>query len=551
MPSILLTVCVALLLATSSQHEGHTQSGPPLRLGKVTFPNSGARAAQEPFLRGIALLHSYEYSDARAAFQQAETADPAFALAYWCEAFTQSQFDWGIEDLPSAQAALARLAPSRDARLAKAGNARERAFGAAVESFLDGSGSLFERGRAFGAAMAAWSAEAPADVEAAAFAARGALYTLRYAPPAERVEDTERAIALAERVVAANPEHPGGIHYLIHATDSPRYAARGLAAARIYDKLAPDADHALHMPSHIYLQLGMWPDVSASNERAWAASRAWVARGKHGLTELGWHSLEWLEYGYLQEGRYREARALVDTARQILAGASAETLAGKPDARYAAEMLAFEYGAETNDWTLLAATPADAAALAALAVGAPSVRERQMAMAAASHVVAAALGRHDLDAAGKSLEALRAAAAALPAGDPRRAPADLACAQLDARIAGARGDRAAAVDQLTRLSGAARDAGLSPLGFPMTQPLTEMLAASLFDAQRFADAAVAYERALAERPNRSAALLGLARAKAAAGDPAGATAAYVKLAANWKRADPKVKAQIPTLRNKP
>jgi tetratricopeptide (TPR) repeat protein len=549
----MLTLCVAFLLASSSpypggQHEGHANSGPPLRLGKVTFPNSGVRAAQEPFLRGIALLHSYEYTDARVAFQQAERADPAFALAYWCEAFTHSQFDWGIEDLPSAQAAIARLAPTRDARLAKAGNARERAFGAAVESFLDGSGSLFERGRAFGAAMAAWSTEAPSDVEAAAFAARGALYTLRYAPPAERVEDTERAIALAERVVAANPEHPGGIHYLIHATDSPRFAARGLAAARIYDKLAPDADHALHMPSHIYLQLGMWPEVSASNERAWAASRAWVARGKHGLTELGWHSLEWLEYGYLQEGRYREARALVATARQILAGASAEMLAGKPDVRYAAELLAFEYGAETNDWALFSATPADAPALAALAVGAPSLRERQQATAASYHLVAAALGRHDVDGAGKSLEALRSAADSLPAGDPRRAPADQSCAQLDALVAGARGDRAAAVDRLTRLSAAARDASLVPVGPSLTQPLTEVLAASLFDAGRFAEAAAAYERALVERPNRSAALLGLARARTAAGDPAGASAASARLTANWKRADPEVKAQIHALR---
>ena len=92
------------------------------------------------------------------------------------------------------------------------------------------------------------------------------------------------------------------MHYLIHATDSPRFAAKGLAAARAYDKLAPDADHALHMPSHIFLQLGMWDEVSASNERAWAASRAWVARGGHPVSALGWHSLQWLQYGYLQQG---------------------------------------------------------------------------------------------------------------------------------------------------------------------------------------------------------------------------------------------------------
>jgi len=548
--TVLLNLCAAFLLLSAPagpapQHESHAKSGPPLRIGKVSFPNSGAPAAQEPFLRGIALLHSYEYVDARAAFQEAERADPAFALAYWVEAFTHSQFDWGIEDLPQAQAALARLAPTRDLRLAKAGNARERAFGAAVESFLDGSGSLLERGRGFGAAMAAWSNEAPADVEATAFAARGALYILRYAPPADRIQATEHAIALAERVIAANPKHPGGVHYLIHATDSPRFAARGLAAARIYDTLAPDADHALHMPSHIYLQLGMWPDVSAANERAWAASRAWVARGKHGLTELSWHSLQWLEYGYLQEGRYREARALAETARQILAGASAEMLAGKPDARYAADMAAFLYGAETGDWTLFSRTRADASALAVRAVGAPSPRERVQAASAVYHIVFAALARRDVAAAAESLDALRAAARPLPAGDPRRVPADVAIGPLDALIAGARGNQADAVEQLTRLSEAARENGLLPVGPSNTQPLTELLAAALFDAKRFADAAAAYERALVERPNRSAALRGLARAKTAAGDTAGASAAYAKLAANWKRADPKVKASLP------
>jgi tetratricopeptide (TPR) repeat protein len=550
MPSTLLTLCVAFLLASSSpypggQHEGHAKSGPPLKIGKVSFPNSGAAAAQEPFLRGIALLHSFEYVDARAAFQEAEVADPAFALAYWCEAFTHSQLGWGIEDLPKAQAALARLAPTREQRLAKAGNARERAFGAAVDAFLDGTGSPLERGRAFGTAMAAWSAEAPSDVEGMAFAARGALSMLQSGSLADQIQATEHAIALAERVIAANPEHPGGIHYLIHATDSPRFASRGLAAARIYDKLAPDADHALHMPSHIYLQLGMWPDVSAANERAWSASRAWVARGKHGLTELSWHSLQWLEYGYLQEGRYREARALAETARQILAGASAEMLAGKPDARYAADMAAYQYGAETGDWTLFSRTPAEAPALAALAVGAPSLRERRQASSAAYHIAFAALARRNVDAAAECVEALRTATASLPAGDPRRVPADNAVGSLDALIARARGNHADAVDRLTRLSGAARDTGLLPVGPANTQPVTELLAAALFDAKRFAEAATVYERALVERPNRSAALLGLARAKQAAGDAAGASAAYAKLAANWKRADPKVKASLP------
>ena len=271
-----------------------------------------------------------------------------------------------------------------------AGTARERAFGAAVETFLAG-GSPLDRALTFASSMKAYAADAPSDVEAMAFAARGALYVLRYAPPAERVQRAEEAIALAERVVAANPDHPGGVHYLIHATDSPRFAARGLSAARGYDKLAPDADHALHMPSHIFLQLGVWDDVTASNERAWAASKAWVARGDHNVSELGWHSLHWLQYGYLQQGRYKDARALIDSARATLDGASPDALAGKPDVQYTVETLSFQYAAETGRWDAFPRPLAGATALARRASAASSPREQQMASNAAYHAAVAAM----------------------------------------------------------------------------------------------------------------------------------------------------------------
>jgi hypothetical protein len=133
----------AVLAQQPERTEAHEHS---LKLGAVHFANTGGPAAQAPFQRGIALLHSYEYADAREAFREAERVDPRFALAYWCEALTESQFDWGTEDLPAARAALARLAATRDQRLALAGSERERAFGAAVESFL-ADGTLTDRAR--------------------------------------------------------------------------------------------------------------------------------------------------------------------------------------------------------------------------------------------------------------------------------------------------------------------------------------------------------------------------------------------------------------------
>ena len=275
-------------------------------------------------------------------------------------------------------------------------------------------------------------------------------------------------------MVAASPEHPGGIHYLIHATDSPRFADRGLAAARQYDALAPDADHALHMPSHIFLQLGMWDEVAASNERAWAASRAWVSRGGHTIAELGWHSLQWLQYAYLQQGRYAQARTLIDSASGIVAGASPESLAGYPDAQYTLETMAFQYGMETGRWDAVARYAADPAAMAT------------------------------------------------------------------ARAAG-KLDQALAI--VTPLVSGTRDAGVAPVGPPTSIPATELLGAISLDAKRPADAAAAIEQALAERPNRSAAVLALARARTAAADGRRAAEAYAKLLTNWTHAD----ADLPAL----
>ena len=150
------------------------------------------------------------------------------------------------------------------------------------------------------------------------------------------------AAAISQRVLAANPNHPGATHYLIHFTTIQAWRSRGSNFARAYDKIAPDVEHALHMPSHIYLQLGMWADVVRSNERAWPASRAAFAPS--------WHTLSWLQYGYLQEGRWAAARALIDSARAIVPTLSGHE-AYATDARFALARLEFQYAAATGRWT--------------------------------------------------------------------------------------------------------------------------------------------------------------------------------------------------------
>ena len=294
---MVLIAAVACARVVFAQHEvhvaGHARTP---ALGTVVFANSGNAAAQEPFIRGVALLHSFEYDAAGRAFEEARRADPALALAYWMDALTYSHMLWSIEDLPGARAVLARLGPTPSARLAKAKTPRERMFGAAVEAYF-ADVPRPQRIRAYADSLRRFAQIDTSDNEAAAFAAHALLLATMVADnDAQRDSLRREGISLANRVVASNPKHPGATHYLIHLYDSPRMAAQGLAVARAYDMIAPDAEHALHMPSHIYLQLGLWGDVVKSNERAWAASRAaaspdWHACCRAHHSYIGWKAI--------------------------------------------------------------------------------------------------------------------------------------------------------------------------------------------------------------------------------------------------------------------
>ena len=307
---IISVIGVESALASSSASDPSSAMSPSVAgLGQIHFPTSTqSEKAQQWFLRGVLLLHSFQYDDAKEAFQQAQTIDANFAMAYWGEAMTENHPLWQEQYKRQAREILNKLGPTSEARLAKAPTQREKGYIQAVE-LLFGEGTKLERDLAYLKAMKRLSEEFPDDQEAAAF---HALALLGSRQGKRDFRTYMKAAAIGEAIFQKNPHHPGAVHYLIHSYDDPIHAPLGLRAANVYGDLAPAASHAQHMPSHIFMSLGMWEQVIQANETSWASSEARIK--EKGLTheDRPYHTLHWLEYGYLQEGRDLKAKALLN-----------------------------------------------------------------------------------------------------------------------------------------------------------------------------------------------------------------------------------------------
>jgi tetratricopeptide (TPR) repeat protein len=278
------------------------------QLGRVEFPTSGSKEAQAHFLRGLAALHSFWYEEALEAFRESTKVDPDFAMGYWGEAMTYNHPLWSEQDITAARQVLAKI--KETPKLTD----RERAYLAAVR-LLFGEGDKPARDAAYSAAMEKVYLAYPDDLDAAAFYS---LSLLGMAGGAKGYRLQAKAGAIALDVYQKNPNHPGAAHYIIHAFDDPDHAILALPAARRYASIAPEAHHARHMPSHIFLQLGMWPEAAASNEAAWESSDAWMKRKNLSPSVRDYHSLHWLLYVYLQQGRYDDAEKLLNLMKKVM-----------------------------------------------------------------------------------------------------------------------------------------------------------------------------------------------------------------------------------------
>ena len=289
-------------------------ASPAQSVGETSFENSGAPAAQAEFTRGLAQLHNFEYDDAAAHFHKAQEIDGAFVMAYWGEAMTKNHPVWHQQDREAAQRVLKKLGATADDRAAKAKTDRERLYLRAVE-ILYGGGAKADRDQEYETAMEGIHAKYPNDVDAACF------YALSILGSAQHGRDFAiymRAAAVLEEVFPSHRTHPGVVHYLIHSYDDAIHAPLGLRAARIYSQIAPDAGHAQHMTSHIFLALGLWDEVIKANETAMVV----VNQHRAALGKAPWscgHYDEWLHYAYLQRGRTEDARAIMIGCREEVA----------------------------------------------------------------------------------------------------------------------------------------------------------------------------------------------------------------------------------------
>ena len=499
---------------------------------QVSLSTSGRASAQNALLHGLAQLHSFEYETAADYFRQAQSIDPGLCMAYWGEAMTYNEPLWGPQNQQAAQSVLKKLGATEAERVAKCSADRERDYLRAVDVLYFSDGTKYDRDLKYRDAMATLYKNYPDDVDA------GAFYALAILGTAHSGRDEGifmRALAVLEPLFYKHPNHPGINHYLIHCVDDPVHAPLGLAAARNYSKIALDAPHAQHMTSHIFVALGMWDEVVKANQTAIRIQDEKDTRKGRPPERCG-HYTSWLEYGYLQEGRFVEAKQVIARCRD---SAVASTTSG--DSKES-EVYAFyggmrsRYLLDTEEWNgdvaLWHVIPtsnfqSEIAASFAFADGFSAIRR--------GDVKAALEASDSLKAADKTLNSKPLLPGASPTPQMKRV--SILRQELDAMIDVAEGNPDQAVVILHDAS--AKEASIEfEYGPPfIDKPADELLGEVLLETGHSHEAEAAFKASLARAPERTQSLVGLSRALKAAGDTSGSLAINKKLRAIWHNSD--------------
>ena len=340
-------------------------------IGTFEFPSSASPEAQQHFIRGVGFLHSFGMTQAREEFLKAQELDPDFALAYWGETFTyQHPFFGPLDERPGQ--AMMKLGATTEERLAKAPTEREKGFVKAAEAYSLTPGGMPERRRAWMEAMAELYEQYPDDVEVRAFYTVSMLSgATASGPMRERIN--LRAGAMALSLFKDNDNHPGAAHYVIHSFDDPMHAPIALAAAHKYADIAPAVSHARHMPTHIFIQHGMWNYVSRWNDSAFLAARDLWKPGDTVSDQN--HSSDWGQYGDLQLGDLERSKLWIQRAEKTL-----EENTGDARSTSTVNTMLARHIIETENWQLQDLTDdLVAAELLALGLGAAHLGELELA----------------------------------------------------------------------------------------------------------------------------------------------------------------------------
>ena len=508
-------------------------------VGKVTFPITCTPDVQSDFARAVALLHSFFYEEARRVFTSVAERDPKCAMAQWGIAMTWWHPIWTP---PTPDEMRAGKAAIEKAMSLNAGSDRERGFITALNTYYNTPessttaavgqschGPVGPRDRviAYEKAMRQVRDKYPDDFEVQTFYAFAVL-SVGYAMPNDTTLSKQlEAAGILEKLWKKEANHPGVVHYLIHAYDYPQFAQRGLTAAQLYDDIAPWVPHALHMPSHIFTRLGMWDESIAANQASAEASRAYAAMRHRDASEAEeLHALDYMAYSYLQEAQDGEAKKIVDLAAKV----KKTNPELEFSAAYALAAIPTRYAFERNDWAAAANLPI------------PNVPHwSSFPFMEALIEYGHALGRAhlgDLDGARKAIARMQELRDATkhPKFDYFKSHLDVQMQAASAWIAAAEGKKNEAVDILRRAAESEDILGKHPVSPGAFVPVREQLGTLLLEMGQPTEAQREFEAALKIYPGRFRGLYGAAQAAERAGDSEDASRYYTQLAAQTSKA---------------
>ena len=496
-----------LALQPAALRADSLSAGPPEQLGKVNFPTSCTAEVQPVIEKGVALLHSFQYTESEKTFADAAAREPKCAIAHWGKAMALFHQLW---DFPNEKTLNEGRKDIEKAQKLHLNNPREQGLINSAAAFYQKKSRMThaERTQAYSSALEKFHAQSPDDVEFSAF------YALSLVSLADEDVDTtanlQKAISILDPLLQQHPDHPGVAHYLIHAADRPEFAAQGLEAARRYAAIAPDSAHALHMPSHIFVRLGLWQDSITSNIAA-TASAAHAAEMHLAEFHYQTHAIDFLSYSYLQSGQEAKARELIEHSNHVV-GATDED---KADHR---AYLAARTTLELHRWKEAAALPV------------PAIRKNWQDTTFWARAIGEARSG-DVAGAESDIKELTQLVADREERSKKRGytvstekATDLR--EAEAWLAFAKGKSDEALQELRAGADRQDKDGGESVGIPAR----EMLADMLMELKRPAEALAEYKTVLKNSPNRFDGLLGAARSAQATGDTGGAQSFYAKLA---------------------